>query len=98
MKAGIKSSEMVIAVTERDEINLLTCFLASRFDVPKRFARLRNREFTENGRVFSPEELFIDQAINPGQIIVETILKILETPGVVNVAEFADGENSTAGI
>ena len=92
MKAGIKSSEMVIAVTERDEINLLTCFLASRFDVPKRFARLRNREFTENGRVFSPEELFIDQAINPGQIIVETILKILETPGVVNVAEFADGE------
>ena len=35
MKAGVKSTEMVIAVTERDEINLLTCFLASRFDVPK---------------------------------------------------------------
>ena len=92
MKAGVKSTEMVIAVTERDEINLFSCFLASRFDVPKRFARLRNWEFSENGRVFSPEELCIDQAINPGQIIVETILKILETPGVVNVAEFADGE------
>lgn len=92
MKAGIKSSEMMIAVTEKDEINLLSCFLASRFKVSKRFARLRNMEFTNNESVFSPEELFIDQAINPGQIIVETILKILETPGVVSVAEFADGE------
>ena len=92
VKAGIKSSEMVIAVTEKDEINLLSCFLASRFEVPKRFARLRNMEFTSNDRVFSPEELFIDQGINPGHIIVETILKILETPGVVSVAEFADGE------
>lgn len=91
VKAGIKSSEMLIAVTEKDEINLLACFMASRFKVPKRFARLRNMEFTDNDRVFSPEELFIDQAINPGQIIVETILKILETPGVVSVAEFADG-------
>ena len=92
MKAGIKSSEMLIAVTEKDEINLLSCFLASRFEVPKRFARLRNIEFTAKDSIFSPEEIFIDQAINPGQIIVETILKILETPGVVSVAEFADGE------
>jgi trk system potassium uptake protein len=66
--------------------------MASRFNVPKRLARLRNMEFTDSNRIFSPEELFIDQAINPGQIIVETILKILATPGVVSVAEFADGE------
>ena len=92
MKAGIKSSEMMIAVTDKDEINLLSCFLASRFEVPKRFARLRNMEFTAKDSIFSPEEIFIDQAINPGQIIVETILKILETPGVVSVAEYADGE------
>ena len=93
IKAGIKSAEMIIAVTEKDEINLLSCFLASRFNVPKRFARLRNMEFTDHRQVFTPEELCIDQAINPGQIIVETILKILETPGVVSVAEFADGES-----
>ncbi len=91
-RAGIESSEMVIAVTEKDEVNLYSCFLASRFKVPKRFARIRSMEFTDNGKIFSPEELFVDQAINPGQIIVETILKVLETPGVVSVAEFADGE------
>ena len=91
VKAGIKSTEMLIAVTEKDEINLLACFLASRFEVPNRFARLRDMEFTAKDAVISPQNLFVDQAINPPQIMVETILKFLETPGVVNVAEFADG-------
>ncbi|GJL77051.1 MAG: Trk system potassium transport protein TrkA [Nitrospinaceae bacterium] len=92
VKAGIKDMEMVIAVTDKDEINILVCFLASRFNIDKRFARIRNEEFTEAGRIFSPEELCIDQAINPGNIIIDTILKIISTPGVVNVAEFAEGE------
>ncbi len=91
-KAGIEDAEMVIAVTNEDEINLLVCFLASRFKVKNRFARLRSLEFTGEGQIFSPEELFINQAINPGQIIIDTILKIIQTPGVVNVAEFAKGE------
>lgn len=93
-KAKIKSAEMLIAVTEKDEINLLTCFLASRFKVPNRFARLRGMEFTPNNNdaALSLKDLSIDQAINPPQIMVETILKFLETPGVVNVAEFADGD------
>lgn len=92
VRAGVKDMEMVIAVTNTDEINLLVCFLASKFNVSKRFARLRNEEFTEEGRLFSPEELLIDQAINPGRIIIDTITKIISTPGVVNVAEFAEGE------
>ncbi len=92
VKAGIKNAEMVIAVTNSDEINLLVCFLASKFEVAKRFARLRHEEFTEDGHIFRPEELCVDHSINPGQIIVDTITKIIGTPGVVNVAEFANGE------
>ena len=92
VKAGIRDMEMVIAVTNKDEINLMVCFLASKFQVPKRFARLRSMEFTGSGQIFSPKELFLDQAINPGEIIIDTILKILQTPGAVNVAEFAQGK------
>jgi len=91
-RSGIENMEMVIAVTEKDEINLLVCSLASKFKVKKRFARLRNQEFTEQGQIFSLEELSIDHAINPGHIIVDSIVKIISTPGVVNVAEFAGGE------
>ena len=84
--------DMVIAVTNKDEINLMVCFLASKFQVPKRVARLRSMEFTGSGQIFPPKELFLDQAINPGEIIIDTILKILQTPGAVNVAEFAQGK------
>ncbi|MFQ5671993.1 MAG: Trk system potassium transporter TrkA [Nitrospinales bacterium] len=92
IQAGIRKAEMVIAVTERDEVNLFVCMLAHKFKVKKRFARLRHMEFTEAGQIFKPHELFIDQAVNPGQIIIEFILKILETPGAVNCAEFAEGK------
>ncbi|MDP7557462.1 MAG: Trk system potassium transporter TrkA [Nitrospinaceae bacterium] len=91
MKAGIRNMEMVIAVTNKDEINMMVCFLASKFNIQKRFARLRSMEFTGSGQVFPPEELFIDHAINPGEIIIDTVIKLLETPGAVNVAEFAQG-------
>ncbi|MEC7641457.1 MAG: Trk system potassium transporter TrkA [Nitrospinota bacterium] len=92
MKAGIEKAEMVIAVTNKDEINLFVCMLAHKFKVKKRFARLRHMEFTDGSQVFSPDDLYIDQAVNPGQIIIDFILSILETPGAVNCAEFAEGK------
>ncbi|MFQ5717009.1 MAG: NAD-binding protein, partial [Nitrospinales bacterium] len=91
-RAGIQDAEMLIAVTNKDEINLYACMLAYKFKVKTRFARLRHMEFTGTEQTFPPNELFIDQAINPGQIIIEFILRILKTPGAVNCAEFADGE------
>ena len=91
VKAGIRNMQMVIAVTNKDEINLMVCFLAAKFKIKKRFARLRSMEFTGVDQIFPPEELFIDHAINPGEIIIDTIIKLLETPGAVNVAEFAQG-------
>ena len=92
IKAGVREMEMVIAVTDKDEINLMVCFLASKFEIKNRFARMRAMEFTGDEQVFPIHELFIDHAINPGKIIIENIVKILKTPGAVNVAEFAEGE------
>ncbi|PIQ96799.1 MAG: Trk system potassium transporter TrkA [Nitrospinae bacterium CG11_big_fil_rev_8_21_14_0_20_56_8] len=92
LRAGIQKMEMVIAVTDKDEINILVCILAAKFNVGKRFARLRTMEFTGNGQVLKASDVYIDQAINPGQIIIDTIVKILGTPGAVSVAEFAEGD------
>ncbi len=90
--AKIRDVEMVIAVTDKDEINLMVCALADKFKVKQRIARLRHMEFTSERPVFSLQELHVDQAINPRKIIIEFILKILKTPGAVNVADFAGGE------
>jgi len=92
IQGRIRDAEMVIAVTDKDEINLMVCFLAHKFEVKERFARLRNMELTGESQVFKPEELFVDHAINPAEIIIDSILKIIKTPGAVNVAEFANGQ------
>jgi trk system potassium uptake protein TrkA len=91
-RAGIRNMEMVIAVTNQDEINILICFLASRFNIPNRFARLRSMEFSGDNQLLPATELFVDHAINTGEIIISTILKIIRTPGVINATEFANGE------
>lgn len=91
-EARAPEAEMIIAVTERDEVNLMVCFLASKFKVTRRIARLRDLEFTSDKSVFSLEELHVDHPINTGEIIINTITKIIKTPGANNVADFADGE------
>lgn len=91
LKAQIRGADMVISVTDKDEINLMVCFLGQKFGIPKRFARLRNVELTGASKVFSPQELFVDYAINPGEIVVDSLLKIIKTPSSINVAEFAGG-------
>jgi trk system potassium uptake protein TrkA len=92
IQGRILDAEMVIAVTDKDEINLMVCFLAHKFEVKETFARLRNMELTGESQVFKPKELFVDHAINPAEIIIDSILKIIKTPGAINVAEFADGQ------
>ena len=74
-RAGIEDTEILIAVTNKDEINIFVCMLGEKFKVKKRLTRLRELEFSGDGQIFRPEELFIDQAINPGQIIIDFVTK-----------------------
>lgn len=92
IKAGIETSEMVIAASNVDEINIMVCTIANKFNVKKKIARIRNLEYTGNSRILDLKELFVDTAINPDQVIIDFIGKIMETPGTMNVAEFAGGK------
>lgn len=91
-KAGIETSEMIIAASNVDEINIIVCTMANKFNVKKKIARIRNLEYTGDSRILDLKELFVDTAINPDQVIIDFIGKIMETPGTMNVAEFADGK------
>lgn len=98
IKAGIKTSEMVIAASNIDEINIMICAMAHKFNVKKKIARIRNLEYTGSNKIFDPKELFVDTAINPDEIIIDFIAKVIETPGAMNVAEFAGGEIQLIGF
>jgi trk system potassium uptake protein TrkA len=92
--AGVQEADMVLAVTTSDEINIVTCIIASKYgDVEKiKIARIRNGEFTGNKSIFKHNGFCVDHMINPEQIIVESIIKILETPGATFAVDFPIGD------
>jgi trk system potassium uptake protein TrkA len=90
-QAGISDAELVIAVTERDEVNLIVCTIAKGIGVPQVIARVRSPEYSSERSVFRSPEMGIDYVINPIEITVESIAKIIRTPGATEVADFAGG-------
>ncbi len=90
---------MVIAVTNSDEVNMISCLVAGVQDkVPKKIARVRDPEYSALFPLFDKEHLDIDLIINPDHEVVDLILKLMEVPGAVDVADFADGKVRMVGI
>lgn len=90
--AGIKEVDMLLAVTDSDETNLTVCLLAYWYGVKTKIARLRNEEFTRDESILRERQFFIDHIINPNRITVDSILKVIETPGATYVADFVESD------
>lgn len=91
-EAGISEASMVIAVTNSDEVNMISCLVAGLQDkVPIKIARVRDPEYSALFPLFDKQHLDIDLIINPDLAVVETILKLMEVPGSIEVVDFADG-------
>lgn len=90
--AGMDSADMVVAVTDSDETNMIACLLAStQSRTPTRIARIRNPELDANNPLFQSEHLDIDLCINPEQEAVNRMMDRLEYPGASEVFSFAGG-------
>ncbi|NCO24010.1 MAG: Trk system potassium transporter TrkA [bacterium] len=91
-EAGIKQTDMLIAVTSSDEVNMLACMIAKQFGVPKKIARIRNPEYLHTS-ILSREKLGIDFAINPERATAKEIVKLFKSPiNVSQVQDFAEGK------
>ena len=92
-KANISETNMIIAVTRNDEINMLICQIAhSLFKVPKKIARIRSQEYLDPkfSQLFNKENLPIDFVISPEIEIAKSIHRKLESPGASDNVPFAD--------
>ncbi|MBN2369091.1 MAG: Trk system potassium transporter TrkA [Vicinamibacteria bacterium] len=92
-RAGVSACELFIAVTDSDEINVLSCLIAqteSRARV--KVARLRTHEVKEWRRLLDQSGVKIDLIIHPETDIAERILRVIRLPGVSDIVDFADGE------
>ena len=97
-EAGIEDADMLVAVTQSDQTNLVACKIArSLFHVPTRIARLRSADFLE-GELLSNENFAVDYAICPEQDITDYIVKLIEFPEALQVLEFADGIVTLVGV
>ena len=92
LEAEIERSDMVIAVTDSDEVNMIACLIAgTQSKVPKKIARIRNPDYTHLTALLEEGNLNIDFTINPERVAAERILKILEVPGATDIVDFSNG-------
>ncbi len=98
-EAGIEDADLLIAVTQSDETNLVACKLASQlFNVPRRVARIRATDFLNDDKVLGPEGFEVDLSICPEQVLTDYLVKLVEFPEALQVLDFADGRVSLVAV
>lgn len=98
-KAGISDADMLVAVTNSDETNIVACQVAhSLFHTPTKIARVRSQEYLKYQELFNSSDLPIDVLISPEQLISEHIQRLIEYPGALQVLDFAGGLAQLVGV
>lgn len=90
-EAGIENSDLLVAATSTDEVNIVACLTAKAQKVPRTVARLHNPDYYDSQDNFAQELLGIDFVIRTEQMAAEEISSALLVPGAVNVETFAGG-------
>ncbi len=88
--AGVEATDLLIAATSRDEINLLTCIVARKLGAKHTIARVRNPEYTEQ-LVLMREELGLSMTVNPEFAAAREIYHLLQFPSFLKRDSFARG-------
>ncbi|MDO8293664.1 MAG: Trk system potassium transporter TrkA [Gallionella sp.] len=98
-QAGIADADMLLAVTQSDEVNLVACKLAATlYNTPTRIARIRATDYLERPEVFSADNFCVDFSICPEQILTEYIVKLIEFPEALQVQRFSQGKASLVAV
>jgi len=88
--AGIGSADLLIAVTDLDEKNILSCVFAKEYGVPKKIARVRGvTEIQSPSPFVTGTKLGIDEVFDPGRMLVDEIVRFIQTPGASHIVDFA---------
>ncbi len=91
-RAGAADADMLLAVTNSDETNMLACQVAyTLFHTPTKIARVRSAEYLSKPNLFSQDALPIDVLISPERLVTTHIHRLIDTPGALQVLDFANG-------
>ncbi len=97
--AGAPEADIIIALTNSDEVNMMACEVAyTLFRTPTKIARIRASEYTTRAELFSEGALAVDMFISPEQLVTEYIERLIRYPGALQVLDFADGKVRLVGV
>ena len=96
--AGVKNANILIAVTDLDEVNIIACILANQYGVPHIVCRIRNPEHIDENFGLNPSKLGINSVINPEQVAATEISKMLHFPDASEIEYFAQGRVLLLGV
>jgi len=98
-RAGAEDADMIVAVTNSDEVNMVACQVAyTLFHTPTKIARLRSTEFQGETRLFAQEAIPVDVLISPELLVTAYVRRLIEYPGALQVLDFADGRVRLVGV
>lgn len=89
-EAGVAESDLLIAVTESDEVNMVCCLTAKQLGVNQAIARVRDPEYADELSLIK-EQIGLDFVINPEYAAAEEIARTLGFSSAINVERFASG-------
>jgi trk system potassium uptake protein TrkA len=92
INAGIEQADMLIAVTNSDEVNMIGCQVASSlFHTPNKIARIRSSQYYHYPELFGEHAIPIDVCISPEKLVTEHIVNLIDYPGASEVLNFCEG-------
>ena len=91
-RASARDADMIIALTNSDESNMVACQVArTLFKIPTKMARIRSAGYASREELFGPDGVPVDVPISPEALVTEYIERLIHYPGALQVLEFADG-------
>jgi len=91
-RAGADDAEMIIALTDSDETNMVACQVAyTLHHTPTKIARIRATEYVQVKDLFVQDAIPVDVVISPEKLVMDYIRRLIQYPGALQVLDFADG-------
>ncbi|MDH4110698.1 MAG: Trk system potassium transporter TrkA [Gammaproteobacteria bacterium] len=91
-RAGASDADIIIALTDSDETNMVACQVAyTLYHTPTKIARIRSAEYMSARKLFTQDAIPIDVRISPEQLVCDYIEQLILYPGALQVLDFANG-------
>jgi trk system potassium uptake protein TrkA len=96
--AGLPDFDLVAAMTDNDEVNIVACLMAKKANVQTTIARVRNPEFMMEECSLSPRELGVDHFIHPEKETADSVVRLIRQSKATDIVEFEDGKMQLVGV